>query len=638
MTELPALANQAQLLGPTRGYGRAIRRQVDRPWFAYLTILLLQLKVVWGWWIWADLTMGDTSYYFRNAYDWFQSFRVNIVWSPLYTALYGTFLFLTPDVYQATVLHRLFIVLSVSLLILALLRRLLPPGLAWLIAAWWAVLPINFNTMYEVHLFALLPVLAVWLLIQWRDSPWSRGCALALLCLSCALMRNELLIGVGLLGVFCLFWEIMKARGVAPRPRAASYLRSYGCTLALAACVVLIFYSRSTVQGHRLRPVLSAKHTLNMGQVFAFGYQQRHPEWKHSPWVQFQDLMVEQFGREQPTLGQMIAANPAAVWEHFRWNFGLTGNGLQVLLFNASSGRTNPDYAHCNLRASYPLWLSIACAAIWLLGLRLLVRERRFWWGYWIRDRAPTWMAMLAVATVALVVIPTQRPRPSYLFSLSVLLMAWTGMSAFIIARRFKWLNRLSAIMPLAMVGLVLAVPSYFQNRAHRLPQVLYPLVQRLKPFQDLIGDPHTVFLQGDLACEVSNYLGHGIGISHSYSLLDKWSANVPLDWFLEERGVNLFYIDEALLKLLSRRANTAGPFLNTVSGATWKLIGFGDIPGCRWKLFQRFGSPQSCDPRRGFPADGQPRNSSLVDTGVVGALQRRLERGLPRGVGGRPN
>ena len=32
--------------------------------------------------------------------------------------------------------------------------------LAWLLAAWWAVLPVNFDTLYEVHLFALLPVLA----------------------------------------------------------------------------------------------------------------------------------------------------------------------------------------------------------------------------------------------------------------------------------------------------------------------------------------------------------------------------------------------------------------------------------------------------------------------------------------------
>src|SRR5262249_9144748 len=79
------------------GRWTAISKQLSKPWFAYLMILLLQMKVVWGWWTWSDLTMGDTSSYFCGAYRWFESFHVNIVWSPLYTAFYGSFLFLTSD-------------------------------------------------------------------------------------------------------------------------------------------------------------------------------------------------------------------------------------------------------------------------------------------------------------------------------------------------------------------------------------------------------------------------------------------------------------------------------------------------------------------------------------------------------------
>jgi hypothetical protein len=553
-----------------------------------MAIFLLQLKAVWGWWIWSDLTSGDTSYYFPSAHDWFESFRVNIVWSPLYTAVYGSCLFLTPSVYAATALHRLFIVLSASLLVLALLRRLLPPGLAWLVAAWWVVLPINFHTRYEVHLFALLPVLTVWLLIQWRDSTWSRASALALLCLSSVLVRNELVVAAGLLGAICLFWEITGARGIGRRDGPAGILRAYGFTLALAACTVSAFYGRSTVKGNRLGAVFSLKHRVNMGQVFAFGYQQRHPEWNHSPWLQFQELMVAHFGKELPTLRQMIAANPRAVWDHFRWNLGLTGNGLQLLLFNATSGRTNPDYIPCDLQKIYPLWLSVGCATVWLLGLCLLLRERRFWWNYWLRDRALTWLAMLAAASVAVVVIPTQRPRPSYLFSLSVLLMAWTGMSIFIITRRFNWLSRVSVAMPLAMVGLVLAVPSYFQNPVHRDSPRLHLLVERLKPFQALIASPQAVFLKGEYSEEVRNYLGRGVGVSYGYSLLDEWSADIPLATFLEKRRVNLFFIDESLMESLRRRGTKAGPFLSAASNSSWKLIGFEDLPGCCWRLFER--------------------------------------------------
>jgi hypothetical protein len=37
---------------------------------AYSTLLLLQLKVLWGDWWHRDLTDGDTSFYFRTAYEW----------------------------------------------------------------------------------------------------------------------------------------------------------------------------------------------------------------------------------------------------------------------------------------------------------------------------------------------------------------------------------------------------------------------------------------------------------------------------------------------------------------------------------------------------------------------------------------
>jgi hypothetical protein len=570
------------------GWWSSMWQQLGRPWFGYLTIFVLQLKVIWGAWNWRDLSPGDTANYFASAYGWFQHFTVNILWSPLYTAFYGSVLLLTPDIYLATVLHRVLIVLSAGLLILALLRRLLPPGLAWLTTAWWAILPINFNTIFEVHLFALLPILAVWLVVQWRDSPWSRGLAFALLCLSAVLVRNELVVGVGLFALVCLVWEIRKVRHAAVPLRAGAYLGSYGVPLALAACVVLFFYSRSTCKLGLLRWGLSEKHTVNMGQVFAFGYQQRHPEWAHSPWDQYQGLMVAHFGKEQPTLREMIVANPRAVLEHFAWNLGLTPNGLQVLLFNASSGSTNPDYPPSNLQRDFPLYLSMACGAIWLVALYFLLKERRFWWDFWLRDRALTWLAMLAVAAVALAVIPTQRPRPSYLFSLGVLLMAVTAMGVFVIVRRLTWLHGLASVMPLAMLGLCLAIPPYFKAPQHGLSQRLHPLIQRLEPFRDLLASGDTHFLKGEFAWELSFYLGGGASKPYSYALLDEWNGDVPLDTFLELRGINLFYLDESLLRCLETHGAAAEVFLGTTANATWKPIGFEDVPGCRWKLFQR--------------------------------------------------
>ena len=47
--------------------------------------------------------------------------------------------------YTILILHRMLIVLALAVLVLALMRRLLPPGIAWMAAAWWVVLPIDFN-------------------------------------------------------------------------------------------------------------------------------------------------------------------------------------------------------------------------------------------------------------------------------------------------------------------------------------------------------------------------------------------------------------------------------------------------------------------------------------------------------------
>jgi hypothetical protein len=132
-----------------------------QPLAAYLLLFLVQFKVVWRMWEYRDLTFGDTSSYFVNAYYWFENFSVNILWSPLYTAFYGSLLYLSADIYWVTILHRLIIVFSVTMMVLALMRRLLPHSLAWLVGAWWAILPINFDTLYEVHLFATMPILAV---------------------------------------------------------------------------------------------------------------------------------------------------------------------------------------------------------------------------------------------------------------------------------------------------------------------------------------------------------------------------------------------------------------------------------------------------------------------------------------------
>jgi len=481
----------APSLCPVRGASSLLLRFLQSAAFAYAMILLLQLKVVWRAWDLRDLTSGDTSGYYVRAFTWYQDWLVNIVWSPLYLAFYGTLMHLTQDVFAVTTLHRLVIVFTATAGVLAVLRRMLPHWLALLVAAWWAVLPINFDTLYEVHLFALLPVLVAWLVIMRRPptaagGEWRRSIALAILVLSTFLVRNEMVVAVGCLGLICIVWECrnlaLKFRSsVTPGRSGAGDLKDTGApspappripsspanpgqrranlaevllslllTLlryALPTLLVLLLvlgaYFRSFVRygGYvlhgqpqpDLREVARIKHTLNMAQVYAFGYQQRHPEWDKSPWTECGELSRQTFGRPDPTITDMLVHNPRATLEHFAWNFRLAPAGLQVLLFNATSFHDDPDYAPVNIDPDMAVPLSLSALALVFVGLVVLVVRWRYWWDYWLRDRAWGWAAMLAVAVTVLFIIPTQRPRPSYLFSFSVLLMTIVGMSLFII-------------------------------------------------------------------------------------------------------------------------------------------------------------------------------------------------------------
>ena len=282
---------------------------VSKAWPSYLLIGALQLKVIWGIWRWRDIAYGDTSSYFASAYRWSQDFTTNPIWSPLYTAFYGTIHLLAGDVYTSAILHRVIIVMAAALGVLAVLRMLLTPSLALLTAAWWVVLPINFDVLYEVHLFAFLPVLAAMIVAGSGDTPWTRGSALAILVAATFLARLELAVAVIVYGAICLYREALSPRPGQPRgwPAIAT---AYMVPLAVAAGVCAVFLWRSAVPYERISTVMHDRHALNMCQGYAFTWLQIHTDSKLNPWHECRELMQSVFGQPWPTLGQMLVANP----------------------------------------------------------------------------------------------------------------------------------------------------------------------------------------------------------------------------------------------------------------------------------------------------------------------------------------
>ncbi|NWJ46543.1 MAG: hypothetical protein HXX08_11745 [Chloroflexi bacterium] len=564
--------------------------RLQEPWFAYLTIFLLQLKIIWGMWLFRDLTFGDTSSYFTDAFGWFNKFTDNIVWSPLYTTFYGSLLHLTQDVYSVTILHRMIIVLLLCVMVLALMRRLLPSFIAWLVAVWWVILPINFDSLYEVHLFALIPILSVWLLILWKPTLMGRGVTLSLLLGTCILVRNEYAITFVLFAIICFVYEIAYRRKASDikNLKWRKYLLAYLAPLVVAILLVIFFFSRSTVQFSRLSEVSGIKHTLNMCQVYAFGYQQRHPEWNKSPWTDCSQLMETTFGKKMPSLVEMLTANPQATIEHFSWNFSLTPNGLQVLLFNATSGNVNPDYAPVEYNSNIALILSIGLIIILLTGFVLFLKNRVYWWQNWIKSRIWGWMLMGSVGVVTFFIIPTQRPRPSYLFSLGLIIMALFGMAIFIIFNR--WSNSLKqyswSIPVIMVIGLIIA-PVYYSDQNHVHPRLLLDDYRRLVPYTALIEKPDTVFLKGEFASDISNYIGKGYSSAFDYSILDEIKPNTALPDFLASKNINLFYLDSNILQKLKTNPLYKS-FLEFPQNFGWKEIGYQNTLSYEWLLLQR--------------------------------------------------
>ena len=557
----------------------------DKAWPSYALVSLLQLKVLWKIWIFRDLTTGDTSAYFSQAYRWYENFAVNIVWSPLYTSFYGSIFMLTGDPYAATILHRVIIVMAATLGVLAIMRTLLPPALALLIAAWWAVLPINFETLYEVHLFALLPIIAAWLVAAWKDSPWNRGTALAILVAATVLVRNELIVAVVVFALICLVREMINLRqdsNIKKRTWRACFV-PYAVPLLLAIGICGFFYWRSIYKYPEIAEVSRPKHTVNMCQVYAVGYQQRHTDWNLHPWLECSKLMERVFGQPLPSLFEMIKANSLAVWEHFLWNLSLVPNGLQVSLFNAMSGTVNPDYAPVARS-----WVALALSVAVLLVIALAaLHTLRNWdlWRWWFRKHRDAWLIMLAVVCVAGPVILTQRPRPSYLFPVSVLLMAVIGTAVHV----------LTHLRPLAMKRIAIAVllvafvitPPYYVH--HRSDRPLYTNYERLRPFAALMMDRNNKILFGDYNGELQGYfdLKRLRVEGFDYRLLSSWDRERSLAQFLDEKGINLFFVQPRIVSEL-QNAPQARQLLDQPEAVGWRRLAPEGSGQLQWLLLYR--------------------------------------------------
>jgi hypothetical protein len=573
-----------------QGFAERLGRLPSSPWFAYPAVFLVQARALWGIWH-DDLSPGDTAGYWQWADLWFDHEQVNIAWSPLYTAGLGALRWLSGD--DATVaipLHRALIALAVALLLLAVMRRLLPAPIALLVACWWAVLPIAFDTIVEVHLFAVLPVLLVVLLLTNDPGPWRRGSALAVAFAAAVLVRNETaLVVVALLAA--LAWSELRGRrqgsGTAPRQLAIATL----VPLVVALAAVGAFHERSIFQGQAAREMWQAKQTLNVCQVFGTNYQQRNAEYRGNPFVDCDSLMTRLFDKPRPTLADAWQSDAGEMAAFTAWNLHLLPAGVQLGLFNAVTADDNPDYPPAQLESWWATLLTVVLVALLALGGRRLWRARAAW-APWLRGERWAWFAFGAIGVVTLlVVVFDARPRPAYMFGLTTGLMAVTGLALAALVRDRERVERGVSYAAVALaILLVVALPAHYGN----YPRPLAEQYERLRPAVPDAG-PATLVVprHSGEACAYLVPIGSCRALVYRRDIAPQAQRHgVPAA--LRAAGADALYADAATLADPAVARLVANPLR---SG--WRLAGAGEGDDGKWAVLVRQDAPFTQPPRR---------------------------------------
>lgn len=332
------------------------------------------------------------------------------------------------------------------------------------------------------------------------------------------------------------------------REKLRVYLLAYGLPVFLAFLTVSFFYSRSPYKP--TAEYVRDKHTLNVCQIYSFGYQQRYNDWQKNPWTECQELMLRDFGQPLPSMFEALQSNPSAMLEHFLWNIRLLPAGLQVALFNATSCYNNPDYAPVQLGMSIVLIPSLLVIMLFFAGAVQFYRKKGYWWFTWVKARIWGWSMLFCLAAVTAIVIPMQRPRPSYMFLLTLLIMAILGMCLFVIIRSMPFFRRFSSLVSLLMITMPIFTP-HFYSTGNR------PFLDRYKKMaasSEFIGIPETAIVTYGNAQELCFYFTKSIGdctcFGYSYEIFNDMNEGMSVSELLDRQPVPVvvFAVENAFL------------------------------------------------------------------------------------------
>jgi len=558
-----------------QGLSQSLNFLVECPWIAYTGIVLLQVKVMFRIWEFRDLAPGDTSYYYLTVFNWLDEGKGNIAQSPLYTLFLAGLHKLLDEPFWVLTTARIGIATGASLLTLALLRRLLPKHIAWMIAAWWVLLSINFDTAYSVHLFSALFPLGLFVVATRADNLLGRGMVLAGLLLTAVLVRNEYAALFILWLLVLPGYEFYLRRWKGRRPPLKNYLVAYGLPLLVVFLIIGVFYVRARPGGlPEIEKELAMKQAGNMCQIYAFNRLQQGDPWRGNPWNQCEELLQRDFGRSEVSFPQAFFLNPRAILQHVWWNARLIPNGTQLALFDFYSGGPNPDYMPA--KKSPLVWIPFflvaglaGFAAIRCLAIPALRRGRSV-------DNGFAWLLMASAGALVLGLMLMQRPRPSYMFPCTVFIMALTGLGLHGLIEFLHITKPFRILVPIFGISLILFVPSHYNasyvNYYGYEGQPLLKSFERISPHIDSSSESPMVIVtpRGDES--LCNYLDEESCTAIQYKKI----AGPNLGYYVKSLGVNWIY----LRGLKGREIK--------YDEQQWELVAQGTSKKGRWILLHR--------------------------------------------------
>ncbi len=285
--------------------------------FGVVTLMLLLASVLWGAWEAWDLPLWDGAQYFATSREaaaalTFPSYQG----SPAFVAYYALFHGLLPASSPFTIFfaHRIVTLILIAVLFYAFLRRLLSPGLAWLLSAFVILNQFHLTHGFVVHHFILVPLLCA-LLATFASQPWRRWLVVIAL-LATFLVRPEFILscGVGLAALAISEWRSVRHAGATLKRRIAAIAPAL-----LGSIPVLL-----TLASEAANP--DDRSWMAFGDYYTIAYSQRNPHWNTSgmsDWdyamTAWPELSARVFG-DAISIPQAALTSPGAVGIHIAWN------------------------------------------------------------------------------------------------------------------------------------------------------------------------------------------------------------------------------------------------------------------------------------------------------------------------------